>query len=90
MKYIDERALKENEVVAEVGDFIHADGELFVIYKNWAYAESKYQAIYVLGSDAFDGAGATKVSIEELIAYFKQWEDFELIKSDEMKLVREV
>lgn len=88
MRYIDERVKEENEVVAEVGDFIFADGDLFVIYKNWAYAECEYQAIYVLGSDAFDGAGATRTSIEELIAFFKQYDDFELIKSDEMELVR--
>lgn len=82
MRYIDEK--KKEEVKAEVGDFIFADGDLFVIYKR----VSEYQAIYMTGQYAFVGAGITEKSIEEIVNFFKQYDDFELIKSDEMELIR--
>lgn len=87
MRYIDERI--EGKKKAEVGDFIFATGELFVIYKTYRQGKNVYQALYVTGSDAFDGAGITEDSLEEVVDYFKRYDDFELIKSEEMKLVRE-
>ena len=88
MRYIDERALKENEAVAEVGDFIFADGDLMVITKTYT-PDIKYRAVLVVGEYAFNGAGVTEDSIEEVVSCLKEYGDFELIKSDEMKLVRE-
>lgn len=76
----------ENKNVAKVGDFIFADGELRVIFRD---SNGKYRTIYVTGKDAFNGRGATEDTIEELIESYKEgFDDFELIKSEELQLVR--
>ena len=75
-----------NKNVAKVGDFIFADGELRVIFRD---SNEKYRTIYVTGKNAFNGSGVTEDTIEEIIElYEKEYNDFELIKSEEMQLVR--
>lgn len=88
MRYIDKSNVEEKKVIAEVGDFIFADGDLMVIVKTYT-PNIKYRAIILTGEDAFDGAGVTADSIEGVVSCLEEYEDFELIKSDEMKLVRE-
>lgn len=76
----------ENKNVAKVGDFIFADGELRVIFMD---GNGKYRTIYVAGKDAFNGSGTVENSIEILVGFYKEsYDDFELIKSEEMQLVR--
>lgn len=83
MKFINKTI---NKNVAKVGDFIFADGELRVIFMD---GNGKYRAIYVTGKDAFNGSGAVENSIEILVGFYKEsYDDFELIKSEEMQLVR--
>ena len=75
-----------NKNVAKVGDFIFADGELRVIFRD---GNGKYRIIYVTGKHAFNGRGVAEDTIEELIESYKEsCSDFELIKSEEMQLVR--
>lgn len=75
-----------NKNVAKVGDFIFADGELRVIFRD---SYGKYRTIYVTGKDAFNGSGRVENSIEILVGFYKEgFDDFELIKSEEMQLVR--
>ena len=83
MKFINKTI---NKNVAKVGDFIFADGELRVIFMD---GNGKYRAIYVTGKDAFNGSVAVENSIEILVGFYKEsYDDFELIKSEEMQLVR--
>ena len=83
MKFINKTI---NKNVAKVGDFIFADGELRVVFKD---GNGKYRTIYVTGKDAFNGSGATEDTIEILVeSYRESYDDFELIKSEEMQLVR--
>lgn len=84
MKFINKTI--ENKNIAEVGDFIFADGELRVIFRD---GNGKYRAIYVTGEEAFDGSGTTEDTIEILVGFYREsYNDFELIKSEEMQLVR--
>ena len=83
MKFINKTI---NRNIAEVGDFIFADGELRVIFRD---GNGKYRAIYVTGKDAFNGSGTVENSIEILVGFYREsYNDFELIKSEEMQLVR--
>lgn len=83
MKFINKTI---NKNVAKVGDCIFANGELRVIFRD---GNGKYRTIYVTGKDAFNGSGVTEDTIEEIIElYEKEYNDFELIKSEEMRLVR--
>lgn len=84
MKFINKTKIEKVE--AKVGDFIFANGNLRVIYKE---SEFEYRAIYVTGEYAFDGEGLSKDTIDEIIEFYRDTcEDFELIKSEEMQLVR--
>lgn len=84
MKFINKTI--ENKNVAKVGDFIFADGELRVIFMD---SNGKYRTIYVTGKDAFNGSGTVESSIEILVGFYKEsYNDFELIKSEELQLVR--
>lgn len=84
MKFINKTI--ENKNVAKVGDFIFADGELRVIFMD---GNGKYRTIYVTGKDAFNGSGTVESSIEILVGFYKEsYNDFELIKSEELQLVR--
>lgn len=84
MKFINKTI--ENKNVAKVGDFIFADGELRVIFMD---SSGKYRTIYVTGKDAFNGSGTVESSIEILVGFYKEsYNDFELIKSEELQLVR--
>lgn len=83
MKFINKTI---NRNIAEVGDFIFADGELRVICRD---SDGRYKTIYVTGKDAFNGSGTVENSIEILVGFYKEsYDDFELIKSEEMQLVR--
>lgn len=89
MKYSDMRNIKEEKNVAKVGDFIFAGDELRVIHKTCINGAVVYQAIFITSSGAFDGSGNMESSIEELLSCYKEvFSDFELIKADEMELVR--
>ena len=84
MKFINKTI--ENKNIAEVGDFIFADGELRVICRD---GDGRYKTIYVTGDDAFCGSGSIEDTIEILVGFYKEsYDDFELIKSEEMQLVR--
>lgn len=85
MKYSDKRNRKE----AKAGDFIYADGELRVIHKTCVNGAVSYEAIFVTGSRYFEGSVVVENSIEELVGFYKRmYVDFELIRADEMELVR--
>lgn len=87
MIYTDERKQEKRE--AKVGDFIFAGGELRVIWEGLDSGKTVFKAIYVTGCEPFCGAGSVDTSIEEMIEFYKgNYEDFELIKADEMELVR--
>lgn len=89
MKYIDERVIKESKVGAKAGDFIYAGGDLRVIWETVEMGKPRYKAIYVTGEEPFMGAGDVENSLEELVKFYKEiYEDFELIKSEEMELIR--
>lgn len=88
MKYIDERV--EGKKEAEVGDFIFADGDLRVIWEGREDGKPVFKTIYVTGTEPFLGCGLGETSIDELVKYYKEsYDDFELIKSEELKIVRE-
>lgn len=84
MIYIDKR-IKEDS--AKVGDFIYANGELRAIVFNKTL--DRYQSLYVTGEEAFSKVGDTAGKIEDIVEFYRAFEDFQLIKSEEMKLIRE-
>lgn len=87
MIYTDER--KQEKINAKAGDFIYADGQLRVIWATTENGKSKFKSIYVTGNGSFNGDGTVEDSIEDMINFYKRhYEDFELIKSEEMELVR--
>lgn len=89
MKYIDERSKKNCEAEVKVGDFILANGDLRVICERYENDETIYNTVYLTGTSPCKGFGLVSHSIEELVEFYKKnYDDFELIKSDEIKLVR--
>lgn len=88
MKYMDRKIQEENKFVAEIGDCIYANNNLYVITNGWVDNKNQYQAIYMTGVHAFNGAGLTRDSIKEIVDFYRDFEDFEIIKSDEIEIVR--
>ena len=76
---------KQKETIAEVGDFIFAGEMLMLIIRD----DCEYKTFVLKGYDAFNGFGLTRKSIEDLVTCYKSlYSNFELIKSNEITLVR--
>lgn len=83
MKYKDNRIKKEVE--PQVGDFIYGNGAIRLIISPDV---CKY-AVAILSDYCGGHVGGIYDSIEDLIEHYKSiLTDFELIKSDELELIR--
>lgn len=84
MKYKDSRIKKEVE--PQVGDFIYGNGVIRLIISP---DDGKY-AVAILSGYCGGHVGGIHDSIEDLIEYYRSiLPDFELIKSEEMTLIRQ-
>lgn len=81
-----ENIQKDKNINAKVGDFIFVDGSLRLIIEYGGL----FRTICLDGSNPCWGFGMSMDSLEELLCWYKaKYENFELIKSDEITLVRQ-